>query len=343
MPPPLTRLQGDICGPITPASGPFRYYLVLVDAAGVHFEVSLLSTRNLAFSKIMASLIRFRTHFPENPVKTLRMDNAKEFRSQKFEDYCVATGISLSYAVPYEHAQNGLAEAFIKKIQIISRPLLLHANLPSSFWSHAVLHAATLLRYRPTMLNEHSPLEILTGRPPDVSHIKVFGCQVWVPVPEPNRKTIGSHRLEGIYVGFDSPSIVRYVLPHTGTLSKARFQNCQFDERVFPSLSSDSSSQPIQFYSPQTFTANPDPRTGLADMEVKKLLDLQALAHKLPDSFSDSERITRNPLPSQGFAPISIHPPKASKPPTQPKAPTQSKVPTQPTAKRPKLTHHTVF
>ena len=147
MPPPLQRLQGDICGPISPASGPFRYYLVLVDVAGVHFEVSLLSTRNIAFAKILASLIRFRTHFPDHPIKTLRMDNAKEFRSQKFEDYCVATGMSLSYAVPYEHAQNGLAEAFIKKIQLISRPLLLHANLPSSFWSHAVLHAATLLRY----------------------------------------------------------------------------------------------------------------------------------------------------------------------------------------------------
>src|SRR5450759_4161579 len=220
------------------------------------------------------------------------MDNAKEFRSQKFEDYCVATGISLSYAVPYEHAQNGLAEAFIKKIQLISRPLFIHANLPSSFWSHAVIHAATLLKYRPTLLNEQSPLEILTGRPPDVSHIKVFGCRVWVPVPEPNRKTIGPHRLAGIYVGFDSPSIIRYVSPQTGTLSKARFQNCQFDERVFPPLSTASSSQPIQFYSPETFTLNPDPRTGLANSKVQKLLDLQALAHKLPDGFSNSERIT---------------------------------------------------
>jgi hypothetical protein len=228
------------------------------------------------------------------------MDNAKEFRSQKFEDYCVATGIALTYMVPYEHAQNGLAEAFIKKIQLISRPLLLHAKLPSSFWSHAVLHAATLLKYRPTMLQEHSPLEILTGRPADVSHIRTFGCQVWVPVPEPNRKTIGSYRLEGIYVGFDSPSIIRYVSPKTGTLSKARFQNCQFNERVFPPLTAGSSSQPLQFSAPQTFTQNPDPRTGLANSEVQKLLDLQALANKLPDGFTDSKRITHNPLSRAG-------------------------------------------
>ena len=28
----LQRIQGDICGPIHPKSGPFRYFMVLVDA-----------------------------------------------------------------------------------------------------------------------------------------------------------------------------------------------------------------------------------------------------------------------------------------------------------------------
>jgi hypothetical protein len=91
LPPPLHRLQGDICGPIAPESRPFRYFFVLVDADGVHFEVSLLSTRNIAFSKILASLIKFRAHPPEYPVKFLRVDNAQEFKSYAVEDYCQAT------------------------------------------------------------------------------------------------------------------------------------------------------------------------------------------------------------------------------------------------------------
>ena len=56
---------------------------------------------------------------PENFMVSMdksRMDNAKEFRSQQFEDYCVALGISLTYSVPYEHPQNGLAEVLSKKI-----------------------------------------------------------------------------------------------------------------------------------------------------------------------------------------------------------------------------------
>ena len=108
----------------------FDIFLVLVDATGVHFEVFLLNTRNLVFSKLLAMLIRFGNHLLDFPVQTLRMDNAKEFRSQQFDDYCTAMGIILTYSVSYEHSQNGLAEAFIKKIQLISRPFLIHANLP---------------------------------------------------------------------------------------------------------------------------------------------------------------------------------------------------------------------
>ena len=174
--PRLHRLYGDICGPITPTSGSFKYFMVLVDTTDIHFKVSLLSTRNIVFAKLLAMIIKFKTHFRDFPVKVLRMDNTAEFKSQHFEDYYMAIGIKLTYLVPYEHFQNGLAEAFIKKIQLISRPLLIQADLPSYFWAYAVLHAAILLRYKPTFLNDHSPLELFSGQTPDISHFRVFDC-----------------------------------------------------------------------------------------------------------------------------------------------------------------------
>jgi hypothetical protein len=141
---------------------------------------------------------------------------------------------------------------------------------------------------------------------------------VWVPVAEPQQKTIGCHRQEGIYVGFDSPSIIRYVSPSTGVLHKARFQNYQFDESHFPLLASSQPNPSLEFWAPETFTINPDPRTTLADFEVKKLLTLKALAEKLPDGFSNSSRITRNPLPGAGQSAISILPAKRSSETPQP-------------------------
>jgi hypothetical protein len=100
--------------PINPPSGSFRYFLVIIDASDSHLEVALLSTQNLVFSRILAILIRYKNHFLDHPVKFLRMDNTLEFRSHAFEDYCTATGITLTYSAPYEHSQNRFAEAFIK-------------------------------------------------------------------------------------------------------------------------------------------------------------------------------------------------------------------------------------
>ena len=40
----------------------------------------------------------------------------------------------------------------------------------------------------------------------------------------------------GIYVGFETPSIIRYLEPLTGDIFTVRFADCQFNEVVFPTL-----------------------------------------------------------------------------------------------------------
>jgi hypothetical protein len=182
-------------------------------------------------------------------------------------------------------------------------------------------------------LNDFSPMELLSGRKPDISHFRTFGCQVWVPTAEPKRTTISKHREGGVYLGFDSPSIIRYLILATGVMHKARFQNCTFDENSFPATSSENNkpSLSLDFWAPEIFTMNLDPRTSLADSEVKKLLDLKQLAEKLPDGFTNIPRITRNPLPGAGSVPISI----------RPETPVSEK-PRQP-VKKARLSHHSEY
>jgi hypothetical protein len=90
------------------------------------------------------------------------------------------------------------------------------------------------------------------------------------------------------------------------------FQNFQFKEKIFPSLTSSGPSQPMVFAAHQTITMNQDPRTTLADSEIIKLLALQALAEKLPDDFNDSSRITRNPLLGVGQTKLNLSQPGRS-------------------------------
>ena len=103
MPTFLERIQGDICGPIAPPCGPFRYFMVLIDASTRWSHVSLLSTRNAAFAKLLAQIIRLRAQFPDYTIKKIRLDNAGEFTSQIFNDYCMSIGIDVEHPVAHVH------------------------------------------------------------------------------------------------------------------------------------------------------------------------------------------------------------------------------------------------
>jgi hypothetical protein len=64
----LERIHGDICGPIQPTSGPFKYFMVLINTSTRWSYVCLLSTQNHAFAKIMAQVIRLKASFSENQI-----------------------------------------------------------------------------------------------------------------------------------------------------------------------------------------------------------------------------------------------------------------------------------
>lgn len=301
----LERIQGDICGPIHPPCGTFRYFMVLIDASTRWSHVCLLSSRNQAFARLLAQIIRLRAHFPDFPLKTIRLDNAGEFTSQAFNEYCMAMGVRVEHPVAHVHTQNGLAESFIKRIQWIARPLLMRSQLPVSAWGHAVLHAAELIRIRPSSEHRYSPSQLLTGHEPDISHIKTFGCSVYVPIAPPQRTKMGPQRRMGIYVGFDSPTIIKYLEPTTGDLFKARYADCQFDESVYPVLGGETHKLVKEISWNQTSLQWQDPRTLECDSEVQKIIQLQKLANQLPDSFADPNRVTKSYIPACN-APVRI-------------------------------------
>ena len=232
----LERIHGDICGPIHPPCGPFRYFMVLIDASTRWSHVCLLSTRNVAFARLLAQIIKLRAHISDYLIKTIRLDNAGEFTSQTFNNFCMSIGINVEHSVAHVHTQNGLAESLIKRLQLIVRPLLMKTKLPASTWGHAIMHAASLIRNRPTFYHEYSPSQLALGTQPNISHLRIFGYAVYVPIAHTQRTKMGpQHRIE-IYVVFDSPSIIKYLEPMTGDGFRARFADCHFNETVFPQL-----------------------------------------------------------------------------------------------------------
>jgi hypothetical protein len=93
----------------------------------------------------MTQVIRLKANFFEHRLQSVRLDNATEFSSRIFNDYCIAQGTKVQHSMPHVHTQNDLAESLIKRIKLIVRPLLHNCNLPITCWGYAVLHAADLI------------------------------------------------------------------------------------------------------------------------------------------------------------------------------------------------------
>ena len=78
------------------------------------------------------------------------------------------------------------------------------------------MHVATLVPVQLTTYYEYSPSQLVLGNQPKFYHLLIFGCIVYVPIsPTQYTKMDPQWRL-GIYVSFDSPSIIRYLEPLIG-------------------------------------------------------------------------------------------------------------------------------
>ena len=81
--------------------------------------------------------------------------------------------------------------------------MLLHANLPLSFWAEAVSCATYLRNRSPTSsLAGKTPYEQWTGKKPDLSNLRVFGCISYVHIPSELRKKLDSKSDKCVFMGY---------------------------------------------------------------------------------------------------------------------------------------------
>ena len=77
--------------------------MVLIDASSRWSHVCLLSTRNVAFDRLLAQIIRLQSHFPDYPIKKIHLNNVGEFISKAFDDYYMSVGIEVEHLIAHVH------------------------------------------------------------------------------------------------------------------------------------------------------------------------------------------------------------------------------------------------
>jgi hypothetical protein len=105
---------------------------------------------------------------------------------------------------------------------------------------------------------------------------------------------MSSHRRMRIYVGYQSPSILKYLEPLTGDLSTTRFADCIFNEDHFPGFRGDkkfiNDGHEINWDDKSILSS--DPRTKETEIQIQKIIELQQIASNLTDVFTDYKGVT---------------------------------------------------
>jgi transposase InsO family protein len=208
---PGERTMSDSWGPARVESiGGSKYYISFTDDATRMCTVLFLKSKDQALTRIKQYVETVEKRHQKTP-KYLRFDNGTELVNKACKEWAAEKGITIETTAPYSHEQHGVAERFNRTLLELARAMLIEKDLPAFLWSEAVAHAAYIRNRSPTRaLVNRTPLEAWSGRKPDVSHFREFGCDVWV-LTEGNISKIGPKSRKMKFVGFEEGSkAIRY-------------------------------------------------------------------------------------------------------------------------------------
>ncbi|GJV50374.1 putative ribonuclease H-like domain-containing protein [Tanacetum coccineum] len=204
---PLQLLHIDLFGPTSIRSIDHKSYsLVVTDDFSRFSWVFFLGTKDETFY-ILRDFITFVENQLTKKVKAIRCDNGTEFKNSHLIELCGSKGIKRDYSVARTPQQNGVAERKNRTLIEAARTMLADSKLPTMFWSEAVSTACYVLnRVLVTRPHNKTPYELLSGKVPNVSHLKPFGCHVTILNTSDHLGKFEGKADEGFLVGYSAHS-----------------------------------------------------------------------------------------------------------------------------------------
>ena len=209
---PFEVVHTDVCGPMPVSShGGSQYFVTFIDDYSCYTHVYFIKHKHEVLEKfkefvnLTTNLTgnQMETLVTDNLVKSLRSDNGGEYGSKLFDAHMKEKGIFHQKTVPYNPAQNGVAERMNRTIVETARSMMSHSKMPMEFWAEAVNTAVYLRNRSPTTsLKGVTPFECLFGQKPDVSNLKVFGCLAFAHIPKNQRSKFDEKSKKAVFVGY---------------------------------------------------------------------------------------------------------------------------------------------
>ncbi|KMS94207.1 hypothetical protein BVRB_023730, partial [Beta vulgaris subsp. vulgaris] len=227
-------LHTDLCGPMQVDSiQGSRYCMPIVDEYSRFVTMYFLTSKDQAADLLLECITMYENTLGYG-VQTIQADNGGEFTSNYLRNKLKEKGIKLQTTVPYTPEQNGIAERMNRTVVDRARTLLTHAALPIKYWQFAIAAAVHVTNRLPTNANNRrSPYELWTGKLPDISHLRVFGCRAYAHVPDQKRRKFDPKAASCIFLGYAMEQ-KGYQLQDETTLKTIVSRDVSFDEALLP-------------------------------------------------------------------------------------------------------------
>ena len=173
----LNPIVFDYCGPMRHASkGGARGYFAATTKLQRYIQVFPVKSKSSAWECIEEAIHHLQSRF-QRKCCHIHTDNAGEHKSQIWMDLEKSLDFHTTYSADYTPQQNSLAEFVNFLLCTKALCMMTLGDAPAWAWAVAIKYAAAIWNATPSANGEvPSPLQLLTGYPPDHSMFRVFWC-----------------------------------------------------------------------------------------------------------------------------------------------------------------------
>ena len=208
----------------------YNSYLLIIDAKTRYIWTFLSKTKHPPIKTIKLFL---QMHGAQTGI--VRTDQGGELaRSKEFQEVVAEANYSIETTGAGNSSQNGLAERPHRTLGNMIRAALVNSNLPSKFWSDALIHSTFIKNRLPHAAfgYKSTPYTQLTGNKPNLKHLKIFGTPITTRKPGLRSVKLDTHTYRGIFLRY-AKTMQNIVFYDTQTKEVKTTTYAQFDEAQY--------------------------------------------------------------------------------------------------------------
>ena len=204
----LGLIHTDVCGPMSvTARDGSSYFITFTDDLSRYGYVYLMKHKSEALDKFKEFQNRVENQL-NRKIKALRSDRGGEYLSLEFDEHLKDCGIVSQLTPPGTPQLNGVSERRNRTLLDMVRSMMSQTVLPDSLWGFALQSAALILNRSPTKSSDKTPYEAWKGMVPDLSFLRVWGCEAYVKVRPDDKLAPRSDKC--YFVGYPKGSFGHY-------------------------------------------------------------------------------------------------------------------------------------